>query len=262
MKLCFTLAATLAAAGLVLNMTAETKPLTSFDLLSRNTYKDAKGHALPYRLLKPEGYDPKEKYPLVLFLHGAGERGTDNEKQLVHGVAEFLKPANRKTYPCFLLAPQCPEGAKWVEVDWSADTHKEPAKPSEPMRLTFELLAALRKEFHIDTHRIYITGLSMGGYGAYDALSRHPDLFAAAVPICGGADETKAERIAKIPIWIFHGADDTAVKPARSRNIVAALKKAGGHPKYTEYAGVGHNSWERAYKDPAMIKWLFEQKKP
>jgi predicted peptidase len=229
--------------------------------LEKRTYTDAKGKTLPYRLLKPQNYEPKRKYPLVLFLHGAGERGTKNEKQLVHGVPEFAKEANRANYPCFLIAPQCPEQAKWVEVDWSADAHRQPTEPSEPMRLTLELLDALPKEFSIDSHRIYVTGLSMGGYGTWDILARRPDLFAAGVPICGGGDETTAAKIAKIPIWVFHGAKDPAVKVERSRRMIEALKKAGGHPKYTEYSDEGHFSWVPAYKDPALFAWLFAQKR-
>jgi predicted peptidase len=230
-------------------------------LLEKRTYKDAQGKALPYRLLKPDNYDPKSKYPLVLFLHGAGERGDDNEKQLIHGVPEFAREDNRKKYPCFLAAPQCPAGAKWVDVDWSADTHVQPDEPSESLRLALALVGALQGEFSIDAGRIYVSGLSMGGYGTWDAAMRRPELFAAAVPICGGADETRAERIARMPVWVFHGAKDPAVKVARSDRMVAALIKAGGNPGYTRYPGEGHASWVPAYRDPELFKWLFAQKR-
>jgi predicted peptidase len=113
----------------------------------------------------------------------------------------------------------------------------------------------------IDPMRVYITGLSMGGFGAFDLLARRPDLFAASAPVCGGADEKTADKIKHIPIWAFHGAKDTAVKPARSRNMIGALEKAGGKPKYTEYPDVGHNSWDNAYRDPEFSKWFFAQKK-
>jgi len=231
------------------------------DMLEKMIYTDADGKTLPYRLLKPLNYNPKEKYPLVVFLHGAGERGDDNDKQLVHGVPEFLTPETRKDYPCFLIAPQCPDGKKWVEVDWSAESHKQPKEPSEPMRLTLGLIDQMRKDYPIDGKRIYVTGLSMGGFGTWDVIARKPDLFAAAVPICGGADETTATKIVKIPIWAFHGAQDPAVKVSRTRHMIAALKKAGGEPKYTEYPDEGHASWVPAYKDAAMMKWLFAQKK-
>jgi predicted peptidase len=231
------------------------------DLLEKKTIPDAKGKTLPYRLLKPDNYDPKQSYPLVVFLHGAGERGTDNDKQLVHGVGDFASAENRQKYPCFLIAPQCPNESKWCEVDWGALSHTMPKEPSEPARLTLELIAAMQKDFSIDAKRIYLTGLSMGGYGTWDLLARRPDLFAAGVPICGGGDEATAATIAKIPIWAFHGDKDTAVKVVRSRNMIEALKKADGVPKYTEYPGVGHNSWSKAYSDPEMMKWLFAQKR-
>ncbi len=229
--------------------------------LEKRTFTDASGKVLRYRLLKPENYDSKQSYPLVLFLHGAGERGDDNDKQLIHGIPEFARPENRQKYPCFLAAPQCPDKVKWVDTDWTADAHKQPAEPTEPLRLTMELLDALPKEFNIDRKRIYVTGLSMGGFGTWDILARRPDLFAAAAPVCGGADEATAPKIAKIPIWAFHGAKDTVVKPARSRNMIAALKKAGGSPKYTEYPDEGHGSWAPAYRDPELFQWLFAQKK-
>jgi predicted peptidase len=230
-------------------------------VLEKRTYTDAKGQTLPYRLLKPKDYDPKQMYPLVVFLHGAGERGTDNEKQLIHVVPEFAKEENRKRYPCFLIAPQCPSKDKWVEVDWRADTHRQPAEPAEPMRLTLELIEAMRKEFSIDARRIYVTGLSMGGYGTWDVLARRPELFAAGVPICGGGDEATAATIAKIPIWVFHGANDNTVKVECSRRMVEALKKAAGHPEYTEYPDEGHLSWVPAYKSPELFAWLFDQRR-
>jgi predicted peptidase len=217
--------------------------------------KEFKG--LKYRLFKPEGVEGK--LPLVLFLHGAGERGDDNAAQTKHGVKAFT--ARQAKNPHVLVAPQCPKGKKWNDVDWHAATHRTPEKPSEPMALVMELLDVLPKELPIDPARIYVTGLSMGGYGTWDLLSRRPELFAAGVPICGGGDETAAAKIAKVPQWIFHGDKDTVVKPERSRNMVEALKKAGGDPKYTEYPGVGHNSWDQAYGDPALFDWLFAQKR-
>lgn len=219
------------------------------------------GKKLPYRLLKPLSVADDLKYPLVIFLHGAGERGTDNEKQLVHGVPQFAAKANREKYPCFLIAPQCPDGKKWVEVDWSADSHSLPKDPGEVGTLTLALIESAIKKLPVDPKRVYVTGLSMGGYGTWDLAARRPDLFAAVAPVCGGADEATAEKIKAVPIWAFHGAKDTAVKPARSRNMVAALEKAGGKPKYTEYPDVGHNSWDPAYKDPAFYTWMFAQKR-
>jgi predicted peptidase len=225
-------------------------------LLEKRTFTDPAGVSLPYRLLKPEKYDSKQTYPLVVFLHGMGERGDDNDAQLLHGVAEFAKPDNRQKYPCFLMAPQCPKTTTWAK--FGMEFQKD---PTEAMRLLLDSIPGLMKAFSIDEKRVYITGLSMGGFGTWDALVRRPNLFAAAVPICGGGDVKTAEQISKTPIWVFHGAKDNAVPVARSRTMVEALKKAGGDPKYTEYPDEGHASWVPAYKDADMLAWLFAQKK-
>lgn len=219
------------------------------------------GNKLPYLLLKPAGYDPAKKYPLVLFYHGAGERGDDNRSQWKNGVPVFQSPENREKYPCFVVAPQCPAGKQWVDVPWGADSEVQPEEPSETMKLSLEILDAVRKEFPIDSDRIYVCGLSMGGFATWDVIARHPGLFAAAVPVCGGGDEKTAAKIKDLPIWAFHGGADNVVKTIRSRNMIAALKEAGGSAKYTEYEGVGHNSWDKAFNDPELLKWMFEQKK-
>lgn len=221
-------------------------------------YQDAEGATLLYRLLKPGDNDTaKGKHPLLLFLHGAGERGSDNKAQLVHG-KEMMRAAARQ-YGCFVLVPQCPREKKWAEVDWSKPSHQMPEKAADPMQLALELIAKMQKQYRIDSRRLYVMGLSMGGYGTWDVIQRCPELFAAAVPICGGGDETAAGRI-KAAVWAFHGDQDRAVPVSRSRNMIEAIKKAGGKPKYTEYPGVGHNSWNAAFKDPEMLKWLFSQK--
>lgn len=257
MKTLFAILAVLALVALFFSVVRAQSALPLEPLV----YTGKDGKTLPYRLMKPEGYDSAKKYPLVVFLHGAGERGTDNARQMVHGVPQFASKENREKYPCFLIAPQCPANTKWVDVDWGADAHTIPTEMTEPSRLTLELIDSIAKEFSIDPKRIYITGLSMGGYGTWDLLVRRPNLFAAAVPVCGGADEKTAEKIKHIPVWTFHGDKDGVVKPARSRNMVAALEKAGAKPKYTEYPKVGHNSWDPAYKDAEMFKWLFVQVK-
>lgn len=226
-------------------------------VFEKKVYADAQGHKLPYRLLKPEPIDPAAKYPLVLFLHGAGERGADNEKQLKHGAREFAKAENRKKYPCFVIAPQCPENDRWA--DWSAKSL--PPEPLPPMRLVIELLKQAQAEHPIEPRRVYVTGLSMGGFGTFDLIERHPDWFAAAAPICGGGDVSAAERIAKIPMWVFHGAKDKVVPVKLSQTMVEALKKAGGNPKYTEYPDAGHDSWTATYKDRELFAWLFAQKR-
>ncbi|NJO88627.1 MAG: prolyl oligopeptidase family serine peptidase [Chloroflexia bacterium] len=227
---------------------------------------------LPYNLLIPKEFadsfnDGREKaleekkFPLVLFLHGAGERGTDNEKQIGHIKKLFIDSANREKYQVFVVAPQCPEGKKWVEVDWSAKSHIIPTEPSWAMSNAISLIEDIIENYPVDTTRIYVTGLSMGGYGTWDVISRYPEKFAAAIAICGGGDEKMAKKIKNIPIWAFHGSNDKVVPVSRSRNMINAIKMAGGNPKYTEYKGVGHGSWINAYNEKLLLDWLFEQKK-
>lgn len=222
-------------------------------------YKDAEGNQLLYRILKPQDYDPKKSYPLVVFWHGAGERGDNNTSQLVHGMDDFATDEMMAKYPAFVIAPQCPTGERWVNVSWAADSHQMEEKPSESMRMSFELIDALQKEFSIDANRIYACGLSMGGFGTWDALQRRPNQFAAAIPICGGGDTAEAAELVNTPIWAFHGGADTVVKTQRSRDMIEAIKAAGGKPKYTEYPNVGHNSWAQTFANPEVYDWLFAQ---
>jgi predicted peptidase len=226
---------------------------------SNQQYIDGKD-TLRYRQLVPD-YDTLRKYPLVVFLHGAGERGHDNEAQLKWGVMNFAADESMMKYPAIVIAPQCPANLTWSNFSRkknSREMHLE-INPSRPMELVIALINKLTKELRIDKNRIYITGLSMGGYGTFDAIERYPNLFAAAVPVCGGGDVSKAESIARIPIWIFHGSEDSAVDPLYSLDMVQALTKAGAHPGFTQYPEVGHFSWLGAYSDPLMIEWLFRQ---
>jgi predicted peptidase len=214
---------------------------------------------LPYRYYVPK-INESTKLPLVIFLHGAGERGNDNNAQLFHGVKYFMADSAQSKYQCAIFAPQCPTTKRWVETDWKLLKHTMPAKPSDPMTLVFAVIDSLKKLPYIDSTRIYITGLSMGGYGTWDAMQRRPDFFAAAVPICGGGDEAQAPKLKSMPIWAFHGTTDKLVKPERTRNMVAAINAAGGHPKVTYYE-VGHFVWDQAYSTPDLLKWMFFQSK-
>jgi predicted peptidase len=231
----------------------------------KRTFIDPSGKKLLYRLLKPEGYDPagKDVYPLVIFLHGAGERGDDNEAQLKHGAREFATPENRKKHPCFVVAPQCPKDKSWANIERKGTNLAvlSGKAPSEPMALVLQLMDALPGEFRIDPKRVYVTGLSMGGFGTWDVLARRSERVAAAVPVCGGGLAEAVPSFAKVPIWVFHGAVDPVVKPQMSRQMVEALWKAGAHPGYTEYPGVAHDSWTMTYHDPDVLAWLFKQKK-
>ena len=228
------------------------------------TYKGEKGASLPYRLLVPKGYDTKDEkktYPLILFLHGAGERGTDNQSQLKWG-GSLLAGDVQKKQPCFVVAPQCPPGKQWVNTPWGKGSYSTDKVPvSDELRMALEAVKEVRKEFHVDPARVYVMGLSMGGYGSWDAIAREPRTFAAAVPICGAGDPSKAEAIKSVAVWAFHGAADNVVPPSGSRDMVAALKKAGASPKYTEFPGVGHGSWANAWNEPELIDWLFAQKR-
>lgn len=217
------------------------------------------GKTLNYRLLKPHPYNADRKYPLVIFLHGAGERGADNTAQLKHGMADFCKAKWREKYPCYVVAPQCPADKKWVEVEWSAASHVMPEKTSDTMLLVLELADTMIRDSAVNDNRIYMTGLSMGGYGTWDVLARRPGFFAAAVPICGGGDPQTAAKFAHVPLWCFHGEKDNVVPVSRSRDMINALKAAGGSPKYTEYPGVTHNSWAPTYADPKLFEWMFTQ---
>jgi predicted peptidase len=226
------------------------------DTFEARIFKNRHGKTMPYRLFIPRNYDPRKKYPLLLWLHGGGGRGTDNVKQISGGNTSgshiWTTPANQATYPSFVLAPQCPEDAMWTSIDRAEST--------DQLKLALELLAAIQKEFSIDVHRIYVAGQSMGGLGAWSLISEHPGMFAAAIPVCGGGDETLAPKLVKTAIWAFHGAQDQAISADRSRRMIAAIRKAGGSPRYTEYPDLGHNSWDRAFAEPDLVPWMFAQR--
>lgn len=233
-------------------------------IFTKNVFINTTGDTLLYRFLKPminECDDTLTKYPLVIFLHGAGERGNDNELQITQGVNVFSQPEMMKKFPCYLIAPQCPEGKRWVEVDWDLPSHKLPAQISISLKLTMQLVDKIISNKQIDKNRIYITGLSMGGFGTWDLISRYPDFFAAAVPVCGGGDEHYSKEIKDVPIWAFHGAKDKLVTVNRSRNMIKSIKNSGGTPKYTEYQNLGHLCWGKAYSEPELLKWIFSQSK-
>jgi poly(3-hydroxybutyrate) depolymerase/lysophospholipase L1-like esterase len=219
------------------------------------------GGKLPYRLLKPQKYDVNQKYPLVILLHGAGERGDDNTNQLKWGGSLFTKPEVREKFASFVVVPQCPNNEKWVEMDWGGDTGIAPADPGSTQKLLLGMIEAVQKEFSIDPDRLYLTGLSMGGFGTWDLITRLPEKFAAAAPICGGGDKTKAAAAKPVPVWAFHGDADNVVKPIRTKDMVEGLKAAGGQVAHTVYAGVAHNSWESAFAEPNFLPWMFAQRR-
>lgn len=225
---------------------------------------------LPYRILYPQNYNAKKKYPLVLFLHGAGERGNNNEAQLVHGSKLFTDSANRSRYPAIVVFPQCPYTDFWARIRLMQPANDTTPRvieyltdaPGKSMAMVNLLLDSLAAEKTVDNKRIYVGGLSMGGMGTFEILWRRPGFFAAAFPICGGGNVGKATTYGnKFPAWIFHGAKDNVVDVNDSRKMYAALQAAGANVKYTEYPNARHDSWTNAFAEPELLSWLFSQKK-
>lgn len=225
---------------------------------------------LRYRMLYPVNYEAGKKYPLIMVLHGSGERGNNNEAQLTHGGKLFADSAIRQQFPAIVIFPQCPATDFWARI------RREPNKkdslgqfsfPSDQpignsLNLVSRLLDSLVAAKMVNKKKIYIGGLSMGGMGTFELLWRKPKFFAAAFPICGGGDPEKVTVYGKkFPIWLFHGDNDPAVPVGNSRLMTNALKAAGAKVKYTEYPGVGHNSWDNAFAEPELLPWLFGQKK-
>jgi predicted peptidase len=227
----------------------------------RKMYESESGGSIPYQFLIPESLSEGQSYPLVVFLHGAGELGTDNRSQLAGFPWSLLNLQNKRGHPAFVIAPQCPLDDSWTSFpDYPSNAQSSPS-PTRATRLTIELVETLLVEYSIDARRVYVIGFSLGGEGAFDIVSRRPDLFAAAVPICGIADVEKAPSAKDVPMWIFHGEKDDINPVEYSRMMYQALKDAGGAPRYTEYEGAGHDIWSRAYDETGLFSWLFLQRK-
>jgi len=228
-----------------------------------------KGSTLPYRIMYPKNFNPKNKYPLVIFLHGAGERGSDNQKQLTHGGSLFASDSVRNKFPAIVVFPQCNANSYWANVKIYQDDKGfrsfqfiPEGKPTEPMDLLVKLSKALVKEKYIDKKRVYIGGLSMGAMGTFELIYRQPKLFTAAIAICGGSNPNVAKKYAeKVKIWIFHGEMDEIVSPEYSKLMYQAILANGGEVKLTTYPLVNHNSWDNVFKEPELFQWLFSQTK-
>ena len=250
---------TIATAFIAGALAASLNAQTAQEATTAEVFTAPSGEILRYRQHLPKNVAAGKKLPLVLFLHGAGERGTNNVSQLKHGVSALLQHGAKANDPAVLLAPQCPSGMQWVNVPWSAPSHTMPEQPSDAMRLALALLREKLATLPIDPDRVYVTGVSMGGYGTWDAIQREPALFAAALPICGGGDTARAPAIKNIPVWTFHGDKDTAVPVTRSRDMAKALEACGGKIQYREYPGAGHDVWTRTYNDSDVLTWFFSQ---
>ncbi len=216
----------------------------------------------------PNNFQEDGNYPVVLFLHGAGERGNDNEKQLVHGGKLFATDYLQERYPAIVIFPQCPTNSYWSNVDVDRSTY--PIKlnfnykggPTKPLEMVMDLLQTTIEQPYANDNQVYLMGLSMGGMGTFELLSRKPDTFAAAIPICGGGDPNSVATYAKkIPLWVFHGAQDNVVNPLQSMEMVSALLSAGAYPRFTVYDFANHNSWDPAFAEPDLLPWLFSHKK-
>ena len=223
---------------------------------------------LLYRILYPDNYDRCKKYPVLLFLHGAGERGNDNERQLILGGDLFLKEKVRKNYPAIVVFPQCPvadmwttrtkhkvEGQNWV---FNFPVAKVPPRPSELVNL---LMEELMKGQSVDQQRIYIMGISMGGIGALEFLHRWPGKYAAAAIICGGHDSRLSDNYKHIPVWFFHGDADDVVPQSYSLEVFNKIRNGNKRTRYTNYPNTNHNSWDKALKEPKLLKWMFNNLK-
>jgi predicted peptidase len=254
------------------------------------------GTTLPFRLFIPETYRATEKYPLILFLHGAGERGSDNTKPVKDnlGALIFARDSNQAKHPAFILAPQCPSAPnQWVDVPWSRGNYAQDRTPiSNELRNVVNLLDSILGAYSIDTNRIYAVGSSMGGFGTWDIVTRYPGKFAATIPVVGAGDPSKMKSIARMGIWAHHGDLDDAVPVSGSRNMMKALDSAGWKPYFTncdfnscqvpakakvedtisgrnpprhvysEYKGLNHDLWYSAYSQyDGMVDWLFSFRK-
>ncbi|WP_299668041.1 alpha/beta hydrolase-fold protein [uncultured Polaribacter sp.] len=227
-----------------------------------------KTDTLKYRIQYPENFSIGKKYPVVLFLHGAGERGNDNKKQLVHGSTLFTDEINRGAFPAIVIFPQCPQNDYWSNA--KVDRTTKPISlvyplndaPTKSLNLVMLLMDNFFEKQYVDKHKMYVGGLSMGGMGTFEILYRKPNLFAAAFSICGGGNPASVKTYAKkTDLWVFHGAKDDVVNPLLSVNMVHAYLQAGGKPNFTLYADANHNSWDAAFAEPKLLPWLFSKSK-
>lgn len=241
----------------------------------------ADGHVLPYRLYTPEFYDPAVRYPVLIYLHGRGQRGSSNppalySSQLFHGPQSIVAPSSQHELPAVVVVPQCsdmPTHHEWAH--WIGNSEQEPfaglgsdgsymqhADPWSSAQAVRELIDALKDELSLEPQRVYLTGESMGGFGTWELTTRWPDVFAAGVPMAGFSDPTKVDLILHIPFWVFHGDADTSNPVQGSRNMVAAINDAGGSAIYTEYAGVGHGpTFSKAWTEETELPvWIFSQR--
>jgi predicted peptidase len=233
------------------------------EMMKPFVYTNAQGRTFPYRLSAPQFPAAGKTYPLILFLHGSGECGTDNQRQITVGLPALLATLIKRPDPVIVLAPQCPGtdvDGMWVDRLAMQSDHVASKEPTASLAAALELCRQMVADHQADSNRLYITGLSLGGFGAWDAIQREPGLFVAAIPICGSGDIRRMQEIKRLPVWVFHGRDDKSVPVACSRRMVEALKQAGNRSVcYTEYEAAPHNVWDRTYANPEVAEWLLSQ---
>lgn len=236
------------------------------DIFIKKSFNTKNGFSLPYRIIESNNVTT-EKRPLLVFLHGAGERGNDNEKQLKHGAAFLIDAA--KKHDAIVIAPQCAESSYWssVVVDRSSRPlglkfQYSKGSITNDLAAVMELTKKIVQTHNIDRKRIYVMGLSMGGMGTFELVHNFPKCFAAALPICGGGDKQNySKRAKKVPFWVFHGDADSVVDVSESREMVHSLQSKGFEVRYTEYPGVNHNSWDKVFAENGLSEWIFNQKR-
>lgn len=216
---------------------------------------------LPYRVYMPDNLQPEQKVPLVIFLHGSGECGVDNFKQTLWGPDAMMAYSREKKTPVIIVAPQCPRGEVWAPLFWHAGSAKPADRQSKMGRLVKELTEKCIATMPVDKDRVLLTGLSLGGYGVWDILWRYPDMFAAAMPVCGGGYPETCRKFASVPIWVFHGEKDQNVPVKLSRAMVAELWRLDAPVRYREFPDAGHAVWSSAYRDDGVLKWFFSQRR-
>ncbi|APG60247.1 prolyl oligopeptidase family serine peptidase [Christiangramia salexigens] len=221
---------------------------------------------LNYRILYPENFSKEKQYPVLLFLHGAGERGNDNEAQLTHGSNLFLEKETRESYPAIIVFPQAPKEDYWAKVEVKRDTvpfqfdFQNELAPTRSLSMVMKLMDSLVAKDHVNNERVYVGGLSMGGMGTYEIIYKRPEMFAAAFAICGGGNPEIASDYPKgFPIWIFHGEKDDVVPPNLSKEMARSINHYGGNAKLSLYPKDNHNSWDSAFAEPFLLSWLFSQ---
>jgi len=228
----------------------------------RKVYNDGNG-SMPYRILLPKDFNASKKYPVIFFLHGMGERGNDNDIQLVHGSSLFLSDSVRNKYPSIVVFPQCPKDSYWSNVftEEGLRSFNITRSPTKAMEMLILLINKVLTEYPVEKKQVYIGGLSMGGMGVFEIAARQPGLFAAAFAICGGGDTTAVDKMINPAWWIFHGKNDEVVPPVLSEQMAEALTKAGANVKLSMYPNVNHDSWNNAFAEPNLLPWLFSHHK-